>query len=201
GQAHVTGDLLGVRETLDVAELEDEDDRDEGADAGDRGEALHARIAAPARDEFAVEPTDLRVERGQQGAAVLANPARGLGQEQVLQLALAALGEPALARGRLEIAPGEHGLEAIADHAAEPDELDAMPDEFARLAQRDRRNPDRGQEIAPEQEREALGVDAVVLEASGGDRLVLLRMGEDRLMAELLQEIDQPPPGPRGLDR
>src|SRR5262249_7366399 len=101
----------------------------------------------------------------------------------------------------LQVTPREHGLEAIAHHAAQPDELNAMPDKFARLAQRRRRNPDSGQQIAAEQEREALGVDPVVLETGGGDGLRLLGIREHRPMAELLQEIDEPPPRPRRFDR
>ncbi len=111
------------------------------------------------------------------------------------------LREPALARGRLQVAAREHRLQTIADHAAEPDELDAMADEFARLAQGGRRDPDSGQEIAAQQEREALGVDAVVLEAGGGDRLRLFRIREHGLVPEFFEEIDEPPPGPRGFDR
>ena len=57
------------------------------------------------------------------------------------------------------------------------------------------------QEVAAEQERETLGVDAIVLEAGCGNRLRLLGIREHRLMAELLKEIDEPPPGPRRFDR
>ena len=47
-----------------------------------------------------------------------------------------------------------------------------------------------GSRSPPEQERPPLGVDAVVLEASGGDGLRLLGMREHRPMAEVLEEID-----------
>src|SRR2546422_3421907 len=201
GQADVAGDPFGTREALEVPELEDEHNRDEGADAGDGRQAPHARIRAPARDEVGIEASDLRIERGQQRPIILADPARGFRQRQPLQLALAALGEPALARGRLQVTAREHRLQTITDHAAEPDELDAMADEFARLAQGCRRDPDSGQEIATQQEREALGVDAVVLEARGGDGLRLFRIREHGLVPELFEEIDEPPPGPRRFDR
>src|SRR6266446_3786854 len=201
GQADVAGDPFGAGEARDVPELEDEHNRDEGADAGDGRQAPHARIRAPARDEVGIEASDLRIECGQQRPTILADPARGLRQRQLPQLALATLGQPALARSRLQVAASEHGVEAIADHAAQPDELNAVTDEFARLAQRRRRNPDRGQQVAAEQERETLGVDAIVLEAGRGNRLRLLGIREHRLMAELLKEIDEPPPGPRRFDR
>src|SRR6266705_3285053 len=201
GQADVAGDPFGAREARDVPELEDEHNRNEGADAGDGRQAPHARIGAPARDEIGIESSDLGIERGQQRPTILADSARGLPQGQPLQLALAALREPALARGRLQVAAREHRLQTIADHAAEPDELDAMADEFARLAQGGRRDPDSGQEIAAQQEREALGVDAVVLEAGGGDRLRLFRIREHGLVLEFFEEIDEPPPGPRRFDR
>src|SRR3989441_6287550 len=201
GQADVAGDSFGAGEARDVPELEDEHNRDERADAGDGRQTPHARIRAPARDEVGVESSDLRIEHGQQRPTILADPARGLRQRQLPQLALATLGQPALARSRRQVAASEHGVEAIADHAAQPDELNAVTDEFARLAQRRRRNQDRGQQVAAEQERETLGVDAIVLEAGRGNRLRLLGIREHRLMAELLKEIDEPPPGPRRFDR
>src|SRR3989442_10197932 len=80
-----------------------------------------------------------------------------------LQLALAALGEPALARGRLQVTAREHRLQTITDHAAEPDELDAMADEFTRLAHGCRREPDSGHELATQQELTDIGIDPEVL--------------------------------------
>ena len=87
-QADVTGDLLGAREAGDVAQLEDEHDRDERADARDRRQPVHAWITAPARAQLAVEAAGLGVEQGQQGAAVLADPTRSIGEGQALQFAL-----------------------------------------------------------------------------------------------------------------
>jgi hypothetical protein len=111
-----------------------------------------------------------------------------------LQFALPALGQPALGGHRLQVAPREHRVQAIADDAAEPDELDAVTNEFARLAQRGRGNPDGGQEIAAQQQGEPLGIDAIILEARGGDGFGLLGMREDRIVPEVLEEIDEPPP-------
>src|SRR5215468_3761935 len=199
-QPHVAGDLLGVREALDVAELEDEDDRDEGPDARDRHQALHARIGTPERDQLGVEPADLRIQRRQQARAILADPMGRLGQGQALQLALPALSEPTLTRRRMEVAPGQHGLEPIANHPAEPHELDAMTNELARFSQVRGGDPHRGQQVPAEQEREPLGIDAIVLETGGGDRLGLLRVREDRGMAQALEQIDEPPPRPRRFD-
>src|SRR5207245_11762446 len=159
-QADVTGDLLGAREAGDVAQLEDQHDRDERADARDRRQPVHAWITAPARAQLAVEAADLGVEQGQQGAAVLADPTRSIGEGQALQFALPALGQPGLGGYRLEVAPREHGVQPIADDAAQPDELDAVANKFARLPQRGRGNPDGGQEDATEQQAEALGVHA-----------------------------------------
>src|SRR2546427_5898280 len=75
-----------------------------------------------------------------------------------------------------------------------------MAREFGRPPQGGRGNPDGGQEIAAEQERQPLGVDAVVLEASGCNGLGLFGVREHRVMAESLEQIDEPPPGPGGLD-
>ena len=55
-----------------------------------------------------------------------------------------------------------------------------MPDKFACLPQRHRWNPHGGQELAAEQQRQPLGVDAIILEASGGDGFGLLGVREDR---------------------
>src|SRR5260370_37955608 len=57
-QADVTGDLLGAREAGDVAQLEDEHDGDERADARDRGQPLHARIPPPPPAPLAAEAAD-----------------------------------------------------------------------------------------------------------------------------------------------
>jgi ABC transporter substrate binding protein len=46
-----------------------------------------------------------------------------------------------------------------------------------------------------------VGVDAIVLEARRRDRFRLLGIREDRVMAELLEDIQQPPPGAGGFDR
>src|SRR2546422_847814 len=200
-QADVTGDLLGAREAGNVAQLEDEHDRDERADARDRRQPVHAWITAPARAQLAVEAADLGVEQGQQGAAVLADPTRSIGEGQALQFARPALGQPGLGGYGLEGAPREHGVQPIADDAAQPDELDAVANKFARLPQRGRGNPDGGQEIATEQQGEALRVHAIVLEAGRGDGFGLLGVREDRGVAEVLEEIDEPPPGPGGFDR
>jgi hypothetical protein len=75
-----------------------------------------------------------------------------------------------------------------------------VADELAGLAQGGRRDPDRREKVAAEQERQALRVDAIILEARGGDGLGLFGMREDRLMAEALEQIHQPPPGAGGLD-
>src|SRR5262249_10190614 len=109
-QADIAGDVLGGGEALDVPELEDQDDGDEGTNAGDGPQALHAGIEPPARDEFGIEASDLGIEERQQRPAVFADAAGALRQWQLPQLALTSLGEPALARGWLQIAPGEHGL-------------------------------------------------------------------------------------------
>jgi hypothetical protein len=77
------------------------------------------------------------------------------GQWQALELPLPARGEPALSRGRLEVAPCPHGNLAVAELAAEPDQLHAMADELAGLAQGGGWDPDRREEVTTEQERQA----------------------------------------------
>src|SRR5215470_4013710 len=201
GDADVAGHMLGAGEARDVAEFEHEDDGDEGTNARDRGEALHAWIRAPAGDELEVEPADLRVEQRQEGAVVIPNATRGGRQRQALQFTLATLREPALPRRRPEVAPVEQCLEAVAQGATDPDELNAVSHQFARLTQFAGRNPDGREQIAAQEDTKAVRIDAVVLEARCRDRLRLLRIREDRLMAELLEDIHQPPPGAGGFDR
>jgi len=76
-----------------------------------------------------------------------------------------------------------------------------VSDQFARLTQFAGRNPDGREQIAAQEDTKAVRIDAVVLEARCRDRLRLLRIPEDRLMAELLEDIHQPPPGAGGFDR
>src|SRR5262245_43294317 len=199
-QTDVAGDLLRVGKATDVTELEEEHDGDERADAGNRRQPLDSRIGPPLLSEFGVEMPDLAVEESQQGTAVLADPARDRGQRQALELAVPARGEPALARGRLEIAAGEQGNHAIADLAADPRELNTVTDELAGLAQSSRGNPDGGKQVAAQQKHQAVGIDAIVLESGARDRPGLFRVREDGLMAEAREKIHEPPP-PGGFDR
>jgi hypothetical protein len=62
-------------------------------------------------------------------------------------------------------------------------------------------DPHGEQEIAPEEQRLALAVDSIVLQACGGDRLRLVRVGADGVMAESLEQVYQLPPRPGGFDR
>ena len=92
GQPDVAGQALGVREAVNVADLEHEDDGDEGPDAGNGQQPLHPRIAPPAHDHLGIQAADLRVEHGEQRSAVLADATGGVTQRELLQLALPALG-------------------------------------------------------------------------------------------------------------
>jgi hypothetical protein len=173
-QADVVGDLLRVGKAADtdVTKLEDEHDGEEGADAGDRTQPAHARISPPLLSKFAVEATDLAVQDAQQRPGVLADAARDRGQRQALELPVPGRGEPALARGRLQIVAGEQGDHPIPDLATDPGELDAVAKELAGLAQDSRRNPDRRQEIAAQQVHQAVGIHTIILEPGARDRLV-----------------------------
>jgi hypothetical protein len=73
--------------------------------------------------------------------------------------------------------------------------------ELARLTQVAGRNPDGGQQVAAQQNAETVRIDAVVLEPRRRDCLRLLGIREDRVMAELLEQIDEPPPGAGGFNR
>jgi hypothetical protein len=75
-----------------------------------------------------------------------------------------------------------------------------VADELAGLAQGGRRDPDRREEVAEEQERQTLRVDAIILEARGGDGLGCLGCERIGPMAEALEQIHQPPPGAGRLD-
>jgi hypothetical protein len=58
----------------DVAQLENQDRGDEGADAGNRTEPVHARIVSPARGDLVIELANLRIQHRQARAG---NPRGG----------------------------------------------------------------------------------------------------------------------------
>jgi hypothetical protein len=105
-QPDVARDLLGVRKAVNVTKLENEHDGDEGPDAGDRTQPLYAPIATPPLCDLDVELTNVGVQKAEQRNSVLPDPVRNLRQGQALELLGPARREPALARGRLEIAAG-----------------------------------------------------------------------------------------------
>jgi hypothetical protein len=184
----------------DVPQLEDQDDGDARADARNGRQALDPRIGTPALDELRLEASDLRIEQRQQAEAIIANRARTRGKGQGAQLALAALREPALDAGRLKIPAGQHAEEAVANGGAEPDESNAVTDKLPGLAQGGGWDPHRRQELAAQEQGQALGIDLVVLESSGRDRLGRLGMRENGLMPQSFEQVDQPPPGAGGFD-
>src|SRR3989454_7812460 len=200
GEPDVAGHVFGAREAVDIAQLHDQHDGDEGADAGERHEASHAGILAPALAQVVIQPPDLLIEQGQQSPAVLTDGDGNRRERQGVQLALAAHREPTLATRRLQIAARQHREQPIANLASQPHQAHAMPNEFTGFAERGRRNPYRRQEVSAEQQRQPLGIHAVVLEPRRRDRLRLFGIGQHRAMPGALEQIHQPPPRARGLD-
>jgi hypothetical protein len=119
--------------------------------------------------DLVIELANLRIQHRQERAVILAETARDGRQRQTFELPLPPRREPALPRGRLEVTPRQHGDLGVAELTAEPDQLNAVADELAGLAQGGRRDPDRRQEVPGEQKRQALRVHAIIPETRGGD--------------------------------
>src|SRR6266436_5546456 len=112
-KAHVAGEVLGAREALDLPQLEDQEDGREGADSWNRLEAPHSGIVPPALDELVIQAADLLIEDPKQREAVLPNRARNCTQGQPLELSSPPHGQPACARGGLQVAPAQQGQQPI----------------------------------------------------------------------------------------
>ncbi|HEY4719235.1 MAG TPA: hypothetical protein VIH84_01495 [Candidatus Methylomirabilis sp.] len=82
---------------MNVAQLQHHQDRGERADARDRQETPDAGIIAPPQDQFPVQPANVLVQQVEHSQAILPDRARDGGEGQGLELALALLGEQALA--------------------------------------------------------------------------------------------------------
>jgi hypothetical protein len=75
-----------VSKAGDVAQFEDQHRGDEGADAGDRTQPVHARIVSPALGDLVIELANLRIQHRQERAVILAEAAGDGGQRQALEL-------------------------------------------------------------------------------------------------------------------
>ncbi len=63
GEAGVTGNMLGCGKALDIAEFKDEDDGNEGTDAGNGCQALDRGIVCPTLCELIVDASTVRASR------------------------------------------------------------------------------------------------------------------------------------------
>ena len=113
----------------------------------------------------------------------------------------AAAGPGPVAGGPVIAVVGGDRVDPVAQLGAEPDQADPVPQQRAELADLRRRDPRLGQQVRAQQLRQDRGVDLVVLQPRRGDRLAPQRVHQVRVEAVVLQQLGQPAPAERGLER
>jgi hypothetical protein len=96
---------------------------------------------------------------------------------------------------------GGDRVDPVALLGADPDQARPVPQQRPELAHPRRGYPRLGQQVRAQQLRQDRGVDLVVLQPRRGDRLAPQRVHHVRLEAVVLQELGQPAPAERGLER
>jgi hypothetical protein len=96
---------------------------------------------------------------------------------------------------------GQDCVDPVAQQCPEPDQLRPVPQHRPQLADGGRGDPRLRQQVGAQQLRQGRGVDLVVLQPRRGDGLAPQRMDQVRLEAVVLQQLHQPPPAVRGLER
>jgi hypothetical protein len=75
-----------------------------------------------------------------------------------------------------------------------------VAEERAHAADLRRSDPRLGEQVCSQEVGEGSPIDAVVLEPCGGDRPATSRVGEVRIVAEVLEQIEDPAPPVAGLE-
>jgi len=96
---------------------------------------------------------------------------------------------------------GGDRVDPVALLGAEPDQADPVPQQCPELPDLRGRDPRLGQQVRPQQLRQDRRAGLVVLQPRRGDRLAPQRVHQVRLEAVVLQELGQPAPAERGLER
>ena len=109
---------------------------------------------------------------------------------------------PAPAPGRAVMTVvGQHGVDPVPQQRPQPHQLGAVPQQRPQLPHRRRRDPRLRQQVRAQQLCQDRGIDLVVLQPGRGDRLALQRVHQVRVEAVVLEQLQQPPPAERGLER
>jgi hypothetical protein len=186
-------------EPADVADLGQQDQRGERADPGQLGQDLDPRVRPGVAADLGVEPVDDRLQGVDERQGVGDHLRRDGGQVQGGEPGPA---RPAPAARRPAVAMvGQDRVDPVAQQRPQPHHLRPVPQQRAELAHLRRRDPRLGQQVSAQQLRQDRGVDLVVLQPRRGDGLALQRVHQVRLEAVVLQQLYQPPPAERGLER
>jgi hypothetical protein len=145
------------------------------------------------------EPVDRCLQRVDQPQAVLDHLPGRRGQIEPGQ-PVAARAAPA-APGPVLPVVGEHRLDPVAQQRPQLDQLNPVPQQHAELAHRRRSDPRLRQQIRAQQLGQDVRVDLVVGQPGRGDRLAPRRVRQVRLEPVVLEQLDQPAPAERGLER
>jgi hypothetical protein len=150
-------------------------------------------------EQVALQPGDDRGELVDQPAAVGDDAARSGRQHKPVQPGPSRLGPQRL--GELHAAVGEHGVDAVLEDGAKPDQAGAVAQQGALVTHRLWGDPRLGQGVGAQQVRQGAVIDPVVFEAGRRDRLAAAGVDQVRLQAELLEQVSQPAPAVGGLER
>ncbi len=146
-----------------------------------------------------VEPVDRLLQGVDQRQGVLDDLAGDRGQLQRGQPG-PARAAPAAARPAVTVV-GQDRVDPVAQQRPQPHQLRPVPQQRPQLAHRRRGDPRLRQQVGAQQLRQDRRVDLVVLQPRRGDRLALQRVHQVRVEPVVLQQLHQPPPAERGLER
>jgi hypothetical protein len=96
---------------------------------------------------------------------------------------------------------GQDGVDPVAQQSAQPHQLRPVPQQRPQLAHRRRGDPRLRQQVGAQQLGQDRRIDLVVLQPGRGDRLALQRVHQMWVEAVVLQQLHQPPPAERRLER
>jgi hypothetical protein len=191
--------LAGRAEPGDVADLGEQHQRGEHPDAGELGEDLDPWVGPGPLVHLPVQPVDPLLQRVDQRQGVPGDLAGDGGQLQRGQPGPARAG-PAALRPAMAVV-GQDRVDPIAQQRPQPHQLRPVPQHRPQLAHLCRGDPRLRQQVRAQQLRQDRRVDLVVLQPRRRDRLALQRMDQVRLEAVILQQLHQPAPAERGLER
>ena len=154
--------MLGGRESFDLADLGDDQQRRVAADPADLAEQLDALVGFGALVDLAGGRGDLAVKVADQREQAVESSARPVGQLQRGEVFAAGCAEQVCVLGQDALA-GQQRVHAVLDRRAQVNERRAVPEQVAQVAQLRRGDVGLGQQPGAEQVRERSCVDRVGL--------------------------------------